>query len=109
MWRFAPVVRARMMSRATATSSAAAGIGRRPAIVEANPSFMTPDPVRLRSSQWEMIGRPTIEAYSRARRMTVALSTGLPSSENATAPASASAAISVSVFPPRPTVIAAIG
>ena len=48
-----------------------------------------------------------IDAYWSARRISPADATGTPSSENATAPASASSAISVSSSPRWPRVIAA--
>ena len=70
---------------------------------------MTPEPTSTGSSQCETIGSPTIVLYSSAILMSDAFVTQLPSSEKATAPAAASSAISVSVSPALPLVIAAIG
>ncbi|MEQ1834037.1 MAG: hypothetical protein ABL977_13355 [Candidatus Eisenbacteria bacterium] len=70
---------------------------------------MTPSPLSVGSSSWQMIGRPVERAYSSARRMTAALTTGWPSSENATAPARASASSGANCSPFCPMVTAAIG
>ncbi len=55
------------------------------------------------------MGRPVAAAYSSARRMMAALTTGLPSSLNAAAPALARPTSGASVSPFCPIVTAAIG
>ena len=58
------------------------------------------------SSQWARIGFPNILEYSSARRMSSALVIAIPSSENATAPASAILPSSASSSPLSPFVTA---
>ena len=102
----APVARARARSRATMTSSAAAGIPGIPSRLDHAPSCMAPSPARVASSQcWARV-TPRPVAYSRARRMSPADCTPLPSSVNRRTPRSASSAIGARRSPARPTVMA---
>ena len=74
-----------------------------------SPSFIAPPSARVGSSQWSATGIPKVRAYSSAVRMRWALTTGLPSSLTATAPAPTISPNSAS-FPPRwPTDTAPIG
>src|SRR5512134_865751 len=104
-----PVWRARRISLAMATSSAAAGIPGRPSLCAVHPSCAAPPSASSGSSEWVRMRYPNGLAYSMARRIRRALATGLPSSENATAPASASSVKSAISFPSRPRVTAATG
>ena len=54
------------------------------------------------SSQWGETGSPVSLAYSNALRISSPFITGIPSSENATAPASANSVISTSRLPAMP-------
>ena len=96
-------------SRATAASSDAEGIPGIPSIALTRPSCMWPPADSAMSSECEMIGLLVIREYSSARRITRELSTGTPSSENPTAPASSRIFISVNSVPFCPFVMAAIG
>ena len=107
--RRAPTNRASAMSRATAASSAAAGIPERPSRAETAPSCITPFVDSAASCACSMTRRSRALAYSSACRNSRASSTGAPSSEKATAPAAASSTRSASSLPLRPRVIAAIG
>ena len=109
MWAWLPVIAASTMSRSTITSSAAEGMPRSPSCEALNPSWATPSPTSVLSSQWSMTGSPSIPAYSRARRISSAVATGRPSSENATQPASRMSAISASSLPSDPFDTAPIG
>ena len=73
------------------------------------PSFITPPRASVGSSQWSATGTPNVRAYSSAVRMRCALSTGLPSSLTATAPAATISPNSASDSPFCPTEIAPIG
>src|SRR5439155_711799 len=64
----APVSSASTMSRATMTSSAAAGIPGSPSSVETTPSFMQPARASVWSSAWLITGAPKGRVYSIARR-----------------------------------------
>ena len=68
MWTWAPVSSARRMSRATITSSAAAGAPGSPSSVETTPSFIVKPRARDASSAWLITGRPKGRTYSIARR-----------------------------------------
>ena len=68
MCTWAPVSSASTMSRATMTSSAAAGSPLSPSSVETSPSFITASRARWQSSAWLMIGVPKGREYSMARR-----------------------------------------
>ncbi len=70
---------------------------------------MTPEPASEASSQWSVTGRFRARAVSMARRIRAAFWMQRPSSEKAAAPASARAAMSLSSWPRRPVVSAAIG
>ena len=76
------------------------------AAAETAPSCIAEPRVSERSSQCSESTRPVIEAYWSARRRRPALSTGRPSSEKPTAPASASAPSSASCSPRWPSEIA---
>ncbi len=90
-----------MRSRATTTSSAAAGMPRNPMRVDTTPSCMSPPSARLRSSAWAATGMSKLRAYSRARRISCAFATG-PGSPTATAPARTISPISASSSPASP-------
>ena len=94
-------------SRSTITDSAIDGYAVKPSSAATAPSCTCPPRESVGSSQWSASGRPVIDAYCSARRIIPADETGTPSSENATAPASASSPISVSSSPDWPRVIAA--
>ena len=64
MCTWAPVSSASRMSRATITSSAAAGTPSRPSSVETTPSFIDPPRERCVSSAWLMTGVPKGNTYS---------------------------------------------
>ena len=64
----APVSSARRMSRATITSSAAAGAPARPISVETTPSFIAKPRASVVSSAWLITGTPKGSVYSSARR-----------------------------------------
>ena len=68
MWTCAPVSSASRMSRATITSSAAAGAPAIPSSVDTTPSFIEVPCARWQSSAWLMIGVPKGRVYSMARR-----------------------------------------
>ena len=82
---------------------------RRPSSVATGPSFMHAFSASVGSSQWSISARSKACAYSRARRIMRALATGLPSSENATQPASCRSPYSASSSPLWPRVMAPIG
>ncbi len=109
MWTRPPTSSASSTSRSTMMASPAAGWPRSPSTVETGPSFMHAFSARVGSSQWSMIARSKAFAYSSARRITRALATGLPSSENATQPASFKSPYSESSSPICPRVMAPIG
>ncbi len=109
MWTEVPTYSAIRMSRITMMSSEIVGIPGMPSCVEARPSFMRPPFESCQSSQWATTGRSREWAYSRARFMSPACMTGLPSSENPAAPASLRSPNSVSVFPSEPLLTAAMG
>ena len=81
----------------------------RPSLVDHSPSCMTPPPVRVRSSACWMTGTPKCWAYIRARRISSAFITGLPSSEIARTPARTISPISASSSPSSPLLIGADG
>ena len=89
--------------------SAALAIPASPRRVATTPSFITPSPARSSSSQWLTMGMSKPRAYSMARRIMRLPSTGRPSSEKATAPASFSSANSLSCSPFKPRVMEATG
>ena len=101
-WTCPPVNSASSASRAIMASSASPGMPGSPRRVATAPSFMWPWGFSVRSSSWPRMGRPSVRAYSRAWRIRPPCWTGLPSSENATAPPSAMSAISASSSPRRP-------
>ena len=68
MCTWAPVSSASRMSRATMTSSAAAGAPGMPSSVETTPSFMAVPCERSWSSAWLITGAPKGSVYSMARR-----------------------------------------
>ena len=76
---------------------------------ETGPSLITPEALKLGSSQWSIKGALTSRATSKARLNKPAVFTGRPSSEKATAPAAASARKSVSDSPWLPIETAAMG
>ena len=92
-----------------ATSSAAEGIPGMPSFRAVHPSWAAPPPVRTGSSEWERMRYPKGRTYSIARRKRREFPTGFPSSENATAPASANSEKSVISAPASPRVTAATG
>ena len=104
-----PVSSASAMSRATITSSAAAGRPRRPSRSDVGPSFITPPSHRCSSSSCAMTGRSKSRVYSSARRMSPASITGRPSSDTATMPARCISPISASRSPSSPSDSAPIG
>ncbi len=106
IWTWPPVSCARAQSRAAMIASAAFGYPLRPSFAETGPSFITKPRVRVASSQCERIGFPNIFEYSSARRISSEFRIGIPSSENATAPASAIFPSSASSSPLRPFVTA---
>ena len=97
------------MSRSIHSSSASPGMPLRPSREALKPSWATPSPLSVGSSQWSITGMPHIDVYSSARRISSAVSTGLPSSEIATQPAALRSAISASASPFDPSVTAPIG
>ncbi len=105
----APVRAASWTSRATIALSPTFGQPWRPRRVEAQPSFITPAPTSEGSSSWTTTGSENIDAYSRARRMRLPFTTGLPSSEIATIPSAFIEPISASSTPLRPFETAPIG
>src|SRR6267143_2762585 len=68
MWTWAPVSSASTMSRATMTSSAAAGMPGSPSSVDTTPSCMQPARDSVWSSAWLITGAPKGRVYSIARR-----------------------------------------
>ena len=78
-----------------------------PSRADTAPSCITPSPDRAGSSSCSAITPPHRRWYCSALRSIPADTTGLPSSVKPSAPASRSAAISVSTSPFRPRVIAA--
>jgi hypothetical protein len=90
-------------------SSATAGIPRRPSRALTSPSAITHPWVSSLTSAWTSTALPNILVYSRARRISSADSTGLPSSVNATAPPATSPPISANSFCCRPFVTAPHG
>src|SRR5256885_6076230 len=68
MWTWAPVSSASTMSRATITSSAAAGMPGSPSSVDTTPSCMQPARDSVWSSAWLITGAPKGRVYSMARR-----------------------------------------
>ena len=88
-------------------SSASRGQGRRPSRVAVGPSFITPPSASWWSWQCCMKVLPSDAHTSSTRRIIAGLAMPSPSSLNATAPASAIAAIGASCSPLRPTVAAA--
>ena len=109
MWTLPPVSSASSTSRSTMIASPAAGAPRSPSSVATGPSFMHAFSASVGSSQWSISTRPKVRAYSSARRIMRALATGLPSSENATQPASCRSPNSASSSPFWPRVMAPIG
>ena len=81
----------------------------RPSRALTMPSFIAPPLASVGSSQWSATGMPKVRAYSSAVRMRCALTTGLPSSLTATAPAATISPNSASDSPRWPTEIAPIG
>src|SRR2546421_1954615 len=68
MWTWAPVSSASTISRATITSSAAAGMPGSPSSVDTTPSCMQPARDSVWSSAWLITGAPKGRVYSMARR-----------------------------------------
>src|SRR5439155_449097 len=108
-WTCPPVRPASNASRATMISSAAAGMPFKPRRAETSPSCITPASASVGSSQWSATGIPNVRAYSRAVRIRWLDTTGLPSSETATAPAPTISPNSERRSPFCPTEIAPIG
>ncbi len=80
-----------------------------PSLVDHSPSCMTPAPVRVKSSACWMTGMRKCWAYIRARRISSAFITGLPSSEIARTPARTISPISASSSPSSPLLMAPMG
>src|SRR5438034_1128347 len=104
-----PVRPASSTSRPTTISSAAAGMPLRPSRAATSPSCITPPAASVGSSQWSATGISKVRAYSSAVRMRWLETTGLPSSETATAPAPTISPNSESRSPFWPTEMAPIG
>ena len=79
-----------------------------PSSAETSPSCITPPADSAGSSSWSAMLRPASRWYCSAWRITPAERSGRPSSVNASAPESASSAISVSCSPRCPMVTAAV-
>ena len=105
MWTAPRVSSASAMSRSAMIDSASPGIPRSPRAEAWKPSCATPSPLSVCSSQCSMIGMSNMLVYSSARRISIAVATGRPSSVIATQPAALSSAMSASCSPfcPRET------
>src|SRR3989441_3813483 len=77
--------------------------------ISTSPSCITPPAASVGSSQWSATGISKVRAYSSAVRMRWLETTGLPSSETATAPAPTISPNSESRSPFWPTEMAPIG
>ena len=96
-------------SRATIADSAWQGLPISPSRVATTPSLMAPPCDNSRSSSCSISGRSNLRAYSSARRRMAEDTTGLPSSDNATAPPLRNSPNSVSCLPSWFTVTAPTG
>src|SRR6266404_2555256 len=105
----APSPAASAQSRAIIAASPSASTPQTPSRSATAPACIAAPALCARSSSWAITGAPTSAAASSARRIMASRAIGMPSSENATAPAARSAAKSVSSSPARPFVTAAIG
>ena len=109
IWMRPDVSSATDTSRSTMIDSAAPGIPFKPSMAAVGPSCATPSPFSDGSSQWSITGMLNIDAYSSARRISRAVSTGRPSSVMATHPAFTRSPISVSCVPFEPIETAPMG
>ncbi len=104
-----PVSSASMASRMTMISSAMAGRPSSHSCRETLPSFTARPATMEVSSQWHRMGMSSRLAKIKASRIRLALSTVLPSSDRAMAPAAFSASASVGSSPCKPLDSAAMG